>query len=109
MSKLLKVLGTKEAIDSIVLDSKEEFYLHEVFGYKPEIITAATYDNNGDVLQEAVYTGMYQLDFNFRGLEADDDGNYEIPVNLYGATIVDRNTEGNTVVLGYSYSENNII
>ena len=116
MNKLLKVLGTKSAIDNIVADSKLEDYRHEIFGvklemkkavYETEIVDGVEVETDV-VITESEPTGMWQLDFNFRGLEADENGNCEIPVNLYGAKPVEGNHNWQTNVVGVDYMKNKI-
>lgn len=101
MNKLLKVLGTKEAIDSIIQDykdSKEDNpWKHEKpFGYKPIWIEKPVYELD-ELITEGVPSGNYQLDIFLYG---------ENDVDLHGAEILDLDMEGNTRITGYSYLDN---
>ena len=101
MNKLLKLLGSKSAIDNIIADSKkgteEEPYVHELFGHKIIWTEKPVYEE-GELISEGIDSGNRQLDIMLHGDNHD--------INLHGAEVLDLDVEGNTRVIGYSYINN---
>lgn len=99
----------QDKIDALGVSQDEEgnvyrTHKHTIIELGLEVISEATFDEEGEVIEEAVYGTDYLVDVLWKGLEADDDGEIDHPYG-WKSYSVDLGSEGVHSFMGLKYQD----